>query len=127
MAPRRLPQSVVYLFSEDSSPLYVGRSNHFRQRLGNHCRVSSGANQSAFAFKLAREAAGIAGAAYKGPHTRKALMDDPIFTRHFGSAKSRLNYMDIRYVEVRDQVQQALLEIYAAVVLKTPYNGFSTS
>ena len=34
--------------------------------------------------------------------------------------------MDLRYVEETDQVRQCLLEIYAAVVLDTPYNSFGT-
>jgi len=38
--PSGLPEQVVYLFSEGATPLYVGRSNHFRQRLANHYGVS---------------------------------------------------------------------------------------
>jgi hypothetical protein len=32
--------------------------------------------------------------------------------------------MDVRYVEETDPQRQALLEIYVAVVLETPYNDF---
>lgn len=124
--PSVLPSAVVYLFSERGQPLYVGRSNGFRKRLGNHCRLSSRENQSVFAFKLAREMAGITEASYSGPNTRKALADDPDFRAGFDKAKVRLNAMDIRYVEETDQVRQALLEIYCAVALRTPYNEFGT-
>jgi hypothetical protein len=124
--PSLLPPSVVYLFSEDSRPLYVGRSNNFRQRLGNHCQQSSRANQSAFAFRLAREASGLTGAAYAGPNTRGGLMINPVFLDGFKVAKERLNLMQIRFVEEPDQVRQALLEIYCAVALSTRYNEFST-
>ena len=124
--PKRLPTQVVYLFSEANRPLYVGRSNHFGQRLGSHCHESSRANQSPFAFKLAREAAGIAEASYMGPNTRSGLMTDPAFMEGFARAKARLNRMNIRFVEEPDQVQQALLEIYCAVALQTPYNEFGT-
>jgi hypothetical protein len=124
--PSRLPRSVVYLFSENGIPLYVGRSNKFSQRLGNHCRESSTANQSALAFKLAREEAGIEKAAYVGAHTRKQLMLNPKFKKGFKKAKFRLNAMQIRYVEEPIQVSQALLEIYCAVALKTRFNTFHT-
>jgi len=33
--------------------------------------------------------------------------------------------MDLRYVEESDPVRQTLLEVYIAVVLKTPYNDFN--
>lgn len=124
--PARLPVSGVYLFSEGGAPLYVGRTNHLSQRLGNHCRAGSKSNQSSFAFKLAREAAGITKVAYSGDETRLALMTRPDFVAGFAAAKVRLNKMQIRVVEERDQVQQALLEIYCAVALKTPYNQFGT-
>jgi hypothetical protein len=32
--------------------------------------------------------------------------------------------MDLRFVEESDPIRQALLEIYSARVLKTPYNDF---
>lgn len=124
--PRQLPESVVYLFSEDGRPLYVGRSNRFRQRLGNHCRASSGPNQSAFAFRLAREEAGFVEAKYTGENTRSGLMKKPEFQAGFGRAKARLNRMDIRFVAEPDQVKQALLEVYCAVALETPHNEFGT-
>lgn len=124
--PGKLPASVVYTFSEGPTFLYVGRSNSFKQRLGNHCRPSSGANQSAFAFLLAREAAGITEVSYRGSRTRKALMETDEFWAGFSAAKARLAAMQIRYVEETDQVRQALLEIYCAVALKTPYNDFGT-
>jgi hypothetical protein len=44
----------------------------------------------------------------------------------FESAKERIRQMDYRYVEEANQYRQALLEIYCAVVLQTPYNDFGT-
>jgi hypothetical protein len=35
--------------------------------------------------------------------------------------------MQISFVEEQDAVRQALLEIYCAIALETPYNDFSTS
>jgi hypothetical protein len=34
--------------------------------------------------------------------------------------------MEYRYVEEIDQNRQALLEMYCAIVLETPFNDFST-
>jgi hypothetical protein len=34
--------------------------------------------------------------------------------------------MDVRFVEEPDPICQALLEIYSAVALQTPYNDFDT-
>jgi hypothetical protein len=41
-------------------------------------------------------------------------------------ANARIRAMEYRYVEETDQNRQALLEIYCAVVLGTPYNDFGT-
>lgn len=48
------------------------------------------------------------------------------FLDAFRSAKARIRAMDYRFVEETDQTRQALLEIYCAVVLGTPYNDFNT-
>jgi len=53
------------------------------------------------------------------------LMLDPAFAAAFSAAK-QLRAMEFRYVEETDQNRQALLEIYCAVVLDTPYNDFGT-
>ena len=57
---------------------------------------------------------------------RKGLMEDPVFKAAFMAAKARIRNMDYRFVEETDQNTQALLEIYCAVVLSTPYNDFKT-
>jgi predicted GIY-YIG superfamily endonuclease len=124
--PKKLPLRAVYLFSDGDTPLYIGRTKKLRQRLGNHCRKSSRANQSSFAFQLAREAAGVTERSNSGPTTREELMKDDSFNAGFQASKLRLNAMDIRYVEEPDPVKQALLEIYCAIALETPYNDFDT-
>jgi len=53
-------------------------------------------------------------------------MEIPEFAKAFLEAKDRLNAMQIRFVEEGDVIRQALLEIYCAVALATPYNVFST-
>lgn len=58
--------------------------------------------------------------------SRRALGADPEFKTAFEQAKKRVRRMELRYVEESDPLRQTLLEIYVAVVLKTPYNDFDT-
>jgi hypothetical protein len=125
LLPRNMPRSGVYLFTEGGRHLYVGRSNDLRGRHGRHCRPGATYRQAAFAFQLARETTSRAIAAYRAD-SRAGLMLDPAFAAAFTAAKQRIRAMDYRYVEETDQTRQALLEIYCAVVLGTPYNDFGT-
>jgi hypothetical protein len=125
--PRGMPRSGIYLFSEAGRHLYVGRSNSLRVRHGRHCRPGATHLQASFAFHLAREAMGYRTASYRtGQGSRAGLALDSEFAAAFISAKERIRKMEYRYVEEDDQARQALLEIYCAVVLNTPYNDFAT-
>lgn len=53
-------------------------------------------------------------------------MTDPEFVEAFVDAKQRISRMDVRYVEETHPLRQALLEMYVAVALNTPYNDFDT-
>ena len=125
--PSTMPKSGVYLFTENGQPLYVGRSNGLRQRHGRHCSPGATYREAAFAFQLAREKIGRTKAAYKaGEDRRKGQMLNPDFAAAVQEAKARIRAMEYRYVEETDQIRQALLEIYCAVALDTPYNDFGT-
>lgn len=124
--PKPLPAKCVYLFSEGSNHLYVGRTRKLRNRLRQHSIPASQHKQAAFAFKLAREATGQAKASYTPEGSRQALLADPVFADAFAKAKARICSMDLRFVEESDPLRQALLEIYVAVVLGTKYNDFDT-
>jgi hypothetical protein len=113
--PKVMAQSGVYLFSEGQNHLYVGRSNVLRKRYQRHFRTHRSA---AFAFLIARQETDRRTASYKkGDESREGLMKHSAFAAAFAAAKHRMRDMDYRYVEERDQVRQALLEIYCAVVL----------
>lgn len=125
--PQDMPLQGVYLFSEGPRHLYAGRSNHLRNRVGQHCRSGSQHNQAVFAFKLAREATGMVTPAYStGVGSRKALAIETTFREAFAAAKARVRAMDYRCVEETDQTRQALLELYCAITLGCPYNDFNT-
>ncbi len=123
--PIKMFERGVYLLSEGERHLYVGRSNDIKKRIGRHSRPGSTHRMAAFAFRLAREATGNLKATYKkGEGSRSALMEDEGFVLAFDAAKARIRKMSLRFVEENDPVRQALLEIYVAVVLGTPYNDF---
>jgi hypothetical protein len=122
--PRQMPERGVYLFSEGDQHLYVGRTNRIRQRLAGHCRPSSNHFSATFAFRLARQETGLLKAAYSPKGSRGDLVTDLTFGPAFVRAKARIADMDLRFVEEADPVCQALLEIYVAVTLKTPFNDF---
>ncbi|MEY9098006.1 hypothetical protein ABIA24_000915 [Sinorhizobium fredii] len=125
--PKVMPHSGIYLFSEGSNHLYVGRTRRMRGRYGDHSRSSAKHNDAPFAFKLAREQTGYLKSEYKpGKHSRIGLSQDPIFDAAFKTALLRIRAMDFRYVEETDPTAQCLLEVYASVVLGTRYNDFDT-
>ena len=121
--PRLIPKSGVYLFSEGSAHLYVGRSKRMRDRLRYHC---GSAIDAPFAFKLARYQTGHLKASYAASGSRKSLLADALFVEAFQAGKDRVRRMDIRFVGEPDPVRQALLEIYVTIVLRAPFNDFDT-
>jgi hypothetical protein len=122
--PKVLPTRAIYLFSENGKHLYVGRTNGLRRRLRGHCIPSATHFTATFAFRIAREATRMHRASYTKVGSRAALVEHDLFGPQFIAAKRRIPLMELRYVEETDPVRQALLEIYTAVVLKTPYNDF---
>lgn len=122
--PKKLPLRAIYLFSESSVHLYVGRTNNLRERLRGHCIPGSTHYSATFAFRIAREATGMNRATYTQAGSRANLVADPLFGPAFTNAKRRVAEMDIRFVEETDPVKQTLLEIYTATTLLTSYNDF---
>jgi hypothetical protein len=123
--PRAMPKCGVYLFSEGDNHLYVGRFNHMRQRLAGHCRPSSSHFSATFAFRVARERTGFK-ATYSTEGSRPLLVKHKAFGPEFMRAKAWIAGLDLRFIEETEQIRQALLEIYPAVVLKTSFNAFNT-
>ena len=115
----------VYLFSEQDQPIYVGQTRKLRQRLGNHVNPLGKNNQATFAFLVAKaeaQKAGVDIAQY-----RSQLEADQQFVAHFQAAKLRVSEMDVRYIEIDGEIERALFEIYAALLLNTlVFNSFET-
>lgn len=121
-----MPESGIYVLSENGSHLYVGRSRNIRRRLGRHSRPGATHRMAAFAFRLAREATGQLRPTYRSQGSRIALMSEGAFQAAFAEAKARIREMQVRFVEEPDPVRQTILEVYVAVALQTPYNDFDT-
>jgi predicted GIY-YIG superfamily endonuclease len=121
--PRGLPMSVVYLFSDKGEAKYVGRSNNFRQRLGNHCNHGSKTNQSSVAFRMACASLDIKLTKYKKKDPKVEVLDQFEGLRsEFTSMKAMMRKMEIRYIVENDQVKQMLLEAYVALALELPHD-----
>ena len=115
-----LPERGVYLFSEGSDHLYVGRTDRLPSRYREHC---SGRNNDApFAFKLARISANRP--RIRGGPTRKQLEIDPVFAEAFQMAKKRVRSLEFRWVAIDDPNLQCLFEIYATLALDAKHNDF---
>ncbi|SRR6266550_5663860 len=124
--PKVMPTAGVYLFSEGRRHMYVGRSKELRGRIQRHSRPGAKENMATFAFLLARRSTRLLRASYRAEGSRSHLLQNPVFRAAFAKAKIRIRKMDVRFVGEGRPVQQALLEICAAVALKTPYNDFET-
>ena len=129
----------VYLFSENEEPLYVGRTGKtersikagkdsasgFRARLAGHSRPSSGLSSASFAVRLAMKQAEVK--ELELPARRSERLSNERFAQLFIEAKKRITQMEFRVVEVVEDRESAVFEVYAAFVLATPYNSFATS
>ena len=121
----RIPKQGIYVFYENNEAIYVGRSNRMKERIQEHSRQSSDNYSATFALRLAKEEYGRNHVIPKSV-TNKDLLNISEFKSLFSKAKERVAGMKIRVLKSEDQVEQTLLEIYAALALNTRYNDFGT-
>ena len=132
--PSPLPaRSGVYLFSEpDAGYLYVGRTRNLRARIRQHCpgrmpprgSVAPGAT---FAVKIARKSTGAVPTFQRRGGLRDLFANDETWRTAFAAAVERIRNMEVRYVEEADPLRHAVLELYAMIELRTPFNTFETT
>lgn len=120
-----VPQKGVYVFFEGDKPIYVGRSNRMKQRLKEHSQKGSDRYSATLAFRIAKQEY-FNSQKEKGRKTNEQLMENSVFREKFEAAKSMIAKTRIRFIEIEDQVEQTIFEIYAALVLDTELNDFST-
>lgn len=127
---KRIPKNTpgIYAFYYDGQPVYVGRTRDLRRRLGEHGRKGSSHYSASFAFLRARRAAEAAGhTAGLAGLSRGKLATHEVFGPLFVAEKATVAGMTVRWVRAGNPVTQALLEVYAALELVTPFNSFETS
>ncbi len=117
----RGPQQGVYLFSEGDDHLFVGRTSRLYQRLLNHCRGSAHSNRSSLKLSVM-----LADAKFAAPASRKTswgdIVKDQAFGEAFDKAKTRINKMQIRFIEENDSLSRYLLEAYCALAVEARYS-----
>jgi hypothetical protein len=114
----------VYVFYDAGVARYVGRANNLHQRLKQHQADGSKHNQAGFAARIAKEKCGIVRSYALARTDPLHFSNNQEFHRAFMSAKIAVRGMQFRFVQESDNTRQALLEIYAATVLKTAGNEF---
>lgn len=120
-----IPQKGIYVLFENSKPIYVGRSNNIKQRLGGHRNQGSDRYSATFAFRLAiKEYEKKYRKSTKGI-LRKDLENDQDFKVLFFNSKARVSEMGIKAINIDDQITQTIFEVYAAMKLGTlEFNSF---
>jgi hypothetical protein len=108
-----------YVFIENEIPIYVGISRKVIGRILQHINMPNH-NAASLAYRMARE---------KYPHkmSRTDSMKDPKFLEQFSFAQTRLRKMKVAYVEIENDLELYLFEVFASVSLKTSkWNTFRT-
>jgi hypothetical protein len=108
-----------YVFIENEKPIYVGISRKVIGRILQHINMPNH-NAASLAYRMARE---------KCPHkmTRIEAMRDPEFLEQFSLAQTRLRKMKIAYVEIENDLELYLFEVFAAMHFQTTeWNTFRT-
>ena len=119
-----IPQKGIYVFYENGKPIYVGRSNRMKDRIQEHGRNSSKHGSATFAFNLALDELGLS-SGHDAKNTRSEIQEDPAFHKTFDKQKERVRNMQVRVVEIEDQILQTVFEVYAVLELGTArYNRF---
>ena len=114
----------IYVFYELGQPVYVGRTRNLRRRLRQHSHRGSTHYSASFAFLIARRQADLP----KVPRMTRQQVAEQLDSL-FSLCRQRVGCMQVRWVREEDPVIQSLLEVYAAVTLRTTehYNSFQTS
>ena len=109
----------AYVLTERGRAVYVGVSNSLRKRMRQE--TSGRPDQSALAFKLARERTRRK---YEDPQmrSRKELMDIPQFAEVMNTTTERVKNMEAKCVVIKEMSQRNLFDLFAALSLSAPHN-----
>ena len=111
----------AYVFFYEDKPLYVGISKNIRSRIMQHVNGNS-PSTSTFAYKIAKSIIKKNGKEFQGTK-------NDFFKQHIElieEIKVSLKNMKIATVEIEDDDELALFEIYCSMQFKTSLNSFET-
>jgi len=120
-----IPEKGVYVFYENGKAIYVGRSNRLKSRIQEHGRPSSDHYSATLAFNIAKKRMNF----NRNKHrlaTRNELEKAPGFKEAFFLARKQVAEMQVKVIEIEDQIEQAMFEIYASLAFGTEFNDFNT-
>jgi hypothetical protein len=108
-----------YVFLDDGKPVYVGISRGVIKRLVQHLNYDSHYSAS-LVYRMAREE-------YPHEMKRAQAMKDDQFRTAFFALQSRLRKMTVAYIEIDNDLELCVFEVYAAMKLDTAvWNTFRT-
>ncbi len=108
-----------YVFVDEETPVYVGISRSVVQRLIQHVKGKTHFDAS-LAYRMA---------AFNYSHdmSRGEAMENDDFLRCFNEAKQRLCCMKVAFVEIKNDLELYLFEVYCSMQLDTAqWNSFKT-
>jgi hypothetical protein len=108
-----------YVFLEKEVPIYVGISRSVIQRLIQHVKGHSHYDAT-LAYRIASDnsAHGL---------QRDTAMNDPEFQNEFNRVKEHLKSLNVAFIEIENDLELYLFEVYCAMDLKTEkWNSFRT-
>ena len=108
-----------YVLIENSLPFYVGISRSVINRLLQHVKGKTHFDAS-LAYRIANNS-------YKHELSRSEAMKTPEMKKKFQEAKQRISNMDVAFIEIENDLEIYLFEVYCAMELKTKeWNTFAT-
>jgi len=108
-----------YVFIDEDKPIYVGISRSVLKRLVQHLNFDSHYSAS-LVYRMATED-------YPHEMKRDQAMKDEQFKAVFFSVQNRLRQMKVAFVEVTNDIELYLLEVFVAMRLDTDtWNTFRT-
>ena len=108
-----------YILIENTEPIYVGISRSVVQRLIQHVKGRTHYDAS-LAYRIASENR-------KHQLQREVAMKDPVFKNEFKKAKEYLKSLNVAFIEIQNDLELYLFEVYCAMELKTSkWNTFRT-
>ena len=108
-----------YVLMDESGPVYVGISRSVIQRLIQHVKGKTHFDAS-LAYRMA---------AFNYSHdmSRGEAMKNPDFLQSFTEAGQRLVAMNVAFVEIKNDVELYVFEVYCSMALDTAqWNSFKT-